>query len=102
MGIRPDEPGKELSGVDNFQDVIARRIHAKIANPCYSQAVHTTKDLGISDCKCIKVRSIQITASMRSSVITEQKYSLEAILLSQGLRNVSTQTVKNEFKTSSL
>ena len=74
-------------------------MHAKLANPCYSQAVHTNKDLEISDCKCIKVLSKQITASLRSSVITEQKYSPEAILLSQGLRNVSTQTVKNEIET---
>ena len=64
--------------------------------------MHTSKDLKISDCECIKVRSKQITASLRSSVITEQKYSPEAILLSQGLRNVSTQTVKNEIKTMSL
>ena len=45
-----------------------------------------------------KVRSKQITASLRSSVIADQKYSPEAILLSQGLRNVSTQTVENEIQ----
>ena len=46
-----------------------------------------------------KVRNKQITASLRSSVIADQKYSPEAILLSQGLRNVSTQTVRNEIET---
>ena len=40
--------------------------------------------------------------SLRSSAIADQKYLPEAILLSQGLRNVSTQTVKNEIKTMSL
>ena len=60
--------------------------------------VYTSKDLKISDCKCIKVRKKQMIASLRSSVIADQKYSPEAISLSQGLRNVSTQTVKNEIK----
>ena len=64
--------------------------------------VYTSKDLKISDCKCTKVRRKQMIASLRSSVIADQKYSPEAILLSQGLRNVSTQTVKNEIKTMSL
>ena len=44
----------------------------------------------------------QMIASLRSSVIADQKYSPEAILLSQGLRNVNTQTVKNEIKTMNL
>ena len=64
--------------------------------------VYTSIDLKISDCKCTKVRRKQMIASLRSSVIADQKYSPEAISLSQGLRNVSTQTVKNEIKTMSL
>ena len=74
----------------------------KLANPCYSVPVYTSKDLEIIDCKCNKVRRKQMIASLRSSVIADQKYSPEAISLSQGLRNVSTQTVKNEIKTMGL
>ena len=103
IGIKPDVPENSYLALTTEKHVITRRIYAK------KEQIHVTVYLYILvknresvTVNAYKVRSKQITASLRSSVITDQKYSPEAILLSQGLRNVSTQTVKNEIETMSL